>query len=141
MAATRHNQTSSTENRAGIEANTDLPWLQRHPSQSTARAWNFSCPTDIQGEFARSMSQITTDPSSATQGSLSRSNDLRSKLFNQLQLALAVKMGLNGPQQIKEQALHNVLTSKSARGDMKQILQSRQNCMKTVWNQAGSMRR
>ena len=34
-------------------------------------------------------------------------------------------MGLNGPQEVKEQALHNVLTNKSARGDMKQILQSR----------------
>ena len=34
-------------------------------------------------------------------------------------------MRLNGPQQVKERALYNVLTSKSARGDMKQILQSR----------------
>ena len=40
-------------------------------------------------------------------------------------MALAVKMGLNGPQEVREQALQNVLTSKSARGDMKQILQSR----------------
>ena len=38
---------------------------------------------------------------------------------------LAVKMGLNGPEQVKERALHNVLTSKSVRGDMKQVLQSR----------------
>ena len=34
-------------------------------------------------------------------------------------------MGLHGPQQVKEHALHNVLTSASARGDMKQVLQSR----------------
>ena len=34
-------------------------------------------------------------------------------------------MGLNGLQQVKERALHNVLTNKSARGDLKQILQSR----------------
>ena len=40
-------------------------------------------------------------------------------------MALAVKMGLNGPQQVREQALQNVLTSKAARGDMKQVLQSR----------------
>ena len=71
------------------------------------------------------MSQITCDPSSASQGSLSETNNLNEKLFNQIQLALAVKMGLNGPQQVKERALHNVLTTKSARGDMKQILQSR----------------
>ena len=71
------------------------------------------------------MSQITCDPSAASQGSLLSSNNLNEKLFNQIQLALAVKMGLNGPQQVKEQALQNVLTSKSARGDMKQILQSR----------------
>ena len=42
-----------------------------------------------------------------------------------MQLVLALKMGLNGPQQVKERALHNVLTSRLARGDMKQVLQSR----------------
>ena len=36
-------------------------------------------------------------------------------------------MGLNGPQQVKEHALHNVLTSQSARGDMRQVLRSRAN--------------
>ena len=87
--------------------------------------WNFTNPTDPRGEFARSMSQITCDPSSAAQGSLLDANNLNEKLFNQIQLALAVKMGLNGPQQVKERALHNVLTTKSARGDMKQVLQSR----------------
>ena len=84
----------------------------------------FTNPTEPQGDFARSMSQITYDPSSTVQGSLSETNNLNEKLFNQIQLALAVKMGLNGPQQVKEQALHNVLTSKSARGDMEQVLQS-----------------
>ena len=71
------------------------------------------------------MSQITCDPSAAAQGSVLNPNILNEKLFNQIQMALAVKMGLNGPQQVREQALQNVLTSKSARGDMKQILQSR----------------
>ena len=40
-------------------------------------------------------------------------------------MALAVNLGLQGPQLIKERALHNVLTSKAARGDIQQILQSR----------------
>ena len=40
-------------------------------------------------------------------------------------MALAVNLGLKGPQAVKERALHNVLTSKSAQGDMKQVLQSR----------------
>ena len=40
-------------------------------------------------------------------------------------MALTIQMGLNGPQQVKERALHNIRTSKSARGDMKQVLQSR----------------
>ena len=71
------------------------------------------------------MSQITCDPSSAAQGSLSNTNHLNENLFNQIQLALAVKMGLNGPEQVKERALHNVLTSKTAQGDIQQILQSR----------------
>ena len=71
------------------------------------------------------MSQITCEISAASHGSVLSSNNLNEKLFNQIQLALKVKMGFNSPQQIKEQALQNVLTSKSARGDMKQILQSR----------------
>ena len=71
------------------------------------------------------MSQITCNPSSASQGNASRTNDLNDQLNNQLQMALAVSLGLNGPQLVKERALHNVMTSKSARGDMKQILQSR----------------
>ena len=71
------------------------------------------------------MSQITCDSSSAAEGSLSNTNHLNENLFNQIQLALAVKMGLNGPEQVKERALHNVLTSKTAQGDMRQVLQSR----------------
>ena len=62
----------------------------------------------------RSMSQITCDPSSAAQGSLSNTNHLNENIFNQIQLALAVKMGLNGPEQVKEKALNNVLTFKTA---------------------------
>ena len=85
----------------------------------------FMNPTDKMGTFARAMSQISSNPSSAAQGSVVSPKDLNMKLLEQIQLALALKMGLNGPQQVKERALHNVLTSKSARGDVKQILQSR----------------
>ena len=81
--------------------------------------------TNKQGAFAQAMSQITRDPSSASQGSFCSQNYLNKKLFDQIQLALAVQLGINGPQQVKERALHNVLTSNAARGDMKQILQSR----------------
>ena len=96
------------------------------PALNTRQAtWAFANPTEIEGEFARAMSRITRDPSSASQGSVLHPNKLNEKLFNQVQLALAVKMGLNGPQQVKERALQNVLTSRSARGDMKQVLQSR----------------
>ena len=46
-------------------------------------------------------------------------------MFEQLQMALTVQMGLNGPQQVKERALHNVLTATSAQVDIKQVLESR----------------
>ena len=82
-------------------------------------------PLDSRGHFARSMAQITGNPSSSSQGRVSRSIELNEQLNKQIQMALAVKLGLNGPQAMKERALHNVLTSKSARGDVKQILQSR----------------
>ena len=71
------------------------------------------------------MAQISCNPSSAAQGSVLSPNNLSNKLFEQIQMELALKMDLNGPQQVKERALHNVLTSKSARGDVKQVLQSR----------------
>ena len=103
-------------------------WHPTFPEQnagSRTGTWNFTNPTDSHGEFARAMSQITCDPSSTAQGSLSQSNHLNNQLSEQIQMALAVNLGLNGPQVVKERALHNVLTSKTARGDMKQILQSR----------------
>ena len=72
------------------------------------------------------MSRITANPSSAAQGNIEQSNYLNDQINQQIQLALAVNLGLKGPQVIKERALHNVLTSKAAQGDMKQILQSRE---------------
>ena len=86
---------------------------------------SFQCPTNPGGTFAQRMSRISGDPTVASQGSVLNSNEINKKLFDQLQMALSVQLGLNGPQQIKERALQNVLPSKSARGDMKQILQSR----------------
>ena len=70
------------------------------------------------------MSQITCNPTSANQG-VGLGQIHNRELFDQLQMALTIKMGLNGPQQVKERALRNILTSKSARGDMRQVLQSR----------------
>ena len=82
-------------------------------------------PMDRRGDLARSMTQITGNPSSVSQGRVSRSIELNDQLNKQIQMALAVNLGLNGPQAVKERALHNVLTSESARGDVKQILQYR----------------
>ena len=112
--------------RAGGSANSSTRPLSSVPAVNAGSDnWSFLCPTDSQGDFARAMSRIAGDPSASSQGSLFNANNLGEKLFNQIQLALAVKMGLNGPQEVRERALKNVLTSKSARGDMKQILQSR----------------
>ena len=88
------------------------------------------------------MSQVSSNPVSAAQGSVLSPNDLNMKLFEQIRLALALKMGLSGPQQGKEKELHNVLTNKSARGDLKQILQSRaeiyNNMLEPNWFQANA---
>ena len=75
--------------------------------------------------FGQAMSQITSNPTSARQGIGGDQNIFNRELFEQLQMALTIQMGLNGPQQVQEHALHNVRTSRSARGDMKQVLQSR----------------
>ena len=90
--------------------------------QAAAR---FQYPTAPSGPFARRMSQITCNPTTANQGTVPEQTIFSKEMFEQLQLALTVQLGLNGPQQVKERALHNVLTNKSARGDMKQVLQSR----------------
>ena len=82
-------------------------------------------PTPITSPFARAMSQITCNPTTANQGTVVDQKIVSRELFEQLQMALTVQLGLNGPQQVKERALHNVLASSAARADMKQILQSR----------------
>ena len=85
----------------------------------------FNTQQEAGGVWDQAMSQITSNPTSANQGTGFNHNILSRELFDQLQMALSIQMGLNGPQQVKENALHNVLTSPAARGDMKQILQSR----------------
>lgn len=87
-----------------------------------AGAWQY--PTGPRGPLAQAMSQITCNPTSARQG-MGENAIFNREMFEQLQMALTIQMGLNGPQQVKERALHNVLTSKAARGDMRQVLQSR----------------
>lgn len=71
------------------------------------------------------MSQITCNPTTANQGTVVDQKIVSREFFEQLQMALTVQLGLNGPQQVKERALHNILASSAARADMKQILQSR----------------
>ena len=85
----------------------------------------FKFPTERHGEFARHMSRISNNLTAAASGSNGYQANLRNNLADQLQLALAILLGLNGPQLIKQHALLNVLTSKSARGDLQQVLQSR----------------
>ena len=91
--------------------------------QNNIRNWRYL--TNQNGSFDQAMSRITTNPTSANQGMGNEQVIFSRELFEQLQMALAIQMGLNGPQRVKEHALHNVLNSPSARGDMKQVLQSR----------------
>ena len=49
-------------------------------------------PIDIRGDFARSMTQITGNPSAASQGRVSRSIELNDQLNKQIQMALAVNL-------------------------------------------------
>ena len=81
----------------------------------------FVHPTAVTSPFTREMSKIATNYATGAAGSVQDQNDI----FNQLQLAVAIKMGLNGPQLLEQRALQNVLTSNSARGDIQQILQAR----------------
>ena len=81
-------------------------------------------PTDPKGPLLHAMLRITCNPTSARQN-MGEDPNFSREMFEQLQMALTIQMGLNGPQQIKRRALHNVLTSKAARGDMRQVLQSR----------------
>ena len=95
-----------------------------HIEQKGQDGREFRNPTDINSIFARSMSQITCNPSSTSQGRVSRSIEFNDQLNKQLQMALAINLGLNGQQMVKERALHNVLTSESVRGNVKQIRNS-----------------
>ena len=85
----------------------------------------FSYPTPVNGELATAMSQITRNHASTASGIGSYDNNLQQGLDDHIRLALAVQLGANGPQMVKQRALLNVLKSKPARGDIQQILQSR----------------
>ena len=72
---------------------------------------HFPYPTNPEGPFAQAMSRITCNPTTADQGT-GPEQDLRGReLFEQLQMALSVQLGFNGPQHVKERAKHNVITS------------------------------
>ena len=103
-----------------------IPRSENYTSETTqpVHSAQFQFPTLPTGPFARAMSQVTCNPTTANQGTVSEKIFSR-EMFEQLQMALTVQLGLNGPQQVKERALHNVLSSASARVDIKQILQSR----------------
>ena len=94
-------------------------------NSTTMRNNTFSYPTQVDGNFATAMSRVAWDPTSAESGNGFNNNNLQRNLYDQVQLALAVQLGLNGPQLVKQRALSNVLTSRPARGDIQQILQSR----------------
>ena len=88
-------------------------------------AGRFQFPTDPAGHFAQKMSQITCNPTTATQGTVPEQKLISRELFEQLQMALSVQLGFSGPQQVNERAIHNVISSPTARLDIKQILRAR----------------
>ena len=56
----------------------------------------FPYPTNPMGHFAQAMSRITCNPTTAEQGT-GQEQDLRKReLFEQLQMALSVQLGLSG---------------------------------------------
>ena len=112
-----------TNTRVGETAN-DVQFGREADPYIRNTRYNF--PTPIEGDFARAMSRIAGNCTSASASGMSVQNsNLQKDLFDQVQMALAVQMGINGPQLVKQRALMNVLTSEPARGDMQQILQSR----------------
>ena len=75
-------------------------------------------------EFTRAVSHIF-DERTGPQGNNGMGNRASQQMFEQLQMALAIKMGLDGPQLVKQRALKNLLTSETARGDIRQIVRAR----------------
>ena len=75
-------------------------------------------------EFTRAVSHIF-DERAGPQGNSGMGSRASQQMFEQLQMALAIKMGLDGPQLVKQRALQNLLTSETARGDIRQIVRSR----------------
>ena len=75
-------------------------------------------------EFTRAVSHIF-DERTGSQGNNGTGSRASQQMFEQLQMALAIKLGLDGPQLVKQRALQNLLTSETARGDIRQIVRSR----------------
>ena len=71
------------------------------------------------------MSQIARNSAFAATGIGQNNFELEQEFSDQIKMELALKMGLNGPQQLNKRALCNVLSSQAPRSDMKQILQAR----------------
>ena len=76
------------------QAGTRERQFQRFQPRGGIGVGQFANPTVKAGLLAQAMSRIASNPSSASQGNLVGTNNLNEKLFNELQLALAVKMGL-----------------------------------------------
>ena len=104
-----------------------IPKDQNYISEgrNTQAPGRFQYPTNPAGPFAQAMSQVTCNPTTANQGTVTEQNVMSRELFEQLQMALSVQLGFSGPQHVKERALHNGMTSATARVDTRQILRSR----------------
>ena len=84
----------------------------------------FNCSTPIEGEYFKATSHIPHNGLLA-QGNLEQNSYHCKGVLEQLQLAMVGNIGMNDKQFLKQRALLNVLTSNFARGDMRQVLQSR----------------
>lgn len=97
---------------------------QTYPNIPT-RPDSYEYPSQKNSDFVSAMSQIARNSAFAATGIGQNNLELERELSDQIKMELALKMGLNGPQQLNKRALCNVLSSHASRSDMKQILQAR----------------
>jgi hypothetical protein len=105
----------------GLQTNSST--LVVEEGKSTMTSNNVSDTSINQGDFKRAMSRISQNQSSAEK--VTSNSGLCKEIFEELQLALAVKMGINCSKLVKQRALNNVLSCKYARNDIQQVLQAR----------------
>ena len=74
-------------------SNSQMP---RGAQESSYRSGEFSYPTNPRGQFANAMSNIAGNPDTASQGRVGDNIYFSRKMYDQLQMALMVQMGLNG---------------------------------------------